>query len=156
VQAFGVKQTNGVIDFKVHLFTRFRRQSLHQAGPSLDLGAQRWVPYLADAQLRYDLAPAGDFLHIVFPQDVSSPADPTPLRAYVPTLNGGFAQVTQIANPNHGGVVVAAKTAVFPCPANVKAGTVYVERIDQAGVPVVPVGSWGVGAAIWPFVPSWN
>jgi len=153
IQAAHVLPANNSDPVRVRLnrHARVRRRSLHENTLGW-VGPDRYVPHPYRANTNVWLAPHGDEMHIIFPYPVGSTANPTTLRAHVPTSNG-VVTVDQIANPTWAGELVRPEVAIFPVPANATAGLVHFEKIISPGVPLIPVNHINRGAYIWPYTP---
>jgi len=139
------------IQVRLSRHARIRRRSLQQT----TLGwtsPERYVPHPSNVHTNIWLAPLGDEMHIIFPTEVGTLANPTLIRAWVPTSNGLVA-VAQTPNPILFGEVVRPEVGIFQCPPDTIAGTAYFERLDNLGVPFEPLGHFERGAFIWPFTP---
>jgi hypothetical protein len=147
VQAAHIKTASGgEVEVRISRSSRIRRLSLHQF-EQWPLGPSRFVPQPTNDQINIYLAPRGDFLHIEFPVAVGTLANPTTLRAYVPTTNG-LAIVDQVANPTSGGTVTKPYVGIFPCPSDTIDGLLYIVQVSNPGQRLAPLGHYGRAAVI--------
>jgi hypothetical protein len=154
IQAVHIKpptNNGGEIEVRLGRHGRVRRRSLHE-GTLGWVGPDRYAPHPFRADVNVWLAPTGDSMHIIFPVEIGSLANPTTVRAYVPTSNGVVA-VDQVANPIFEGQLLRPNVGIFPCPPGITTGIVLFERISEPGIPVAPIGHINRGAYIWPFTP---
>lgn len=153
IQAAHIKPptSTGPIQVRLSRHARIRRRSLQQT--TLGWAApDRYVPHPGNVHTNIWLAPLGDELHIIFPVEVGTIANPTLIRAYIPTSNGLVA-VDQTPNPLLLGAVVRPEVGIFQCPADTIAGTAYFELLTEPGIPFEPIGHFERGAFVWPFTP---
>jgi hypothetical protein len=157
VQAAHIKPaTSGPgYDIRLTRHARIRRLSLLQLeGPWLAIkGKARHVPHPCNAEANIYLAPRGDEMHIVFATAVGTLANPTTLRAYVPT-SSGVAIVDQTANPILLGVLLRPEVGIFQCPPGMITGVVQFEQVSNPGIAFPPLGPIDRGAYIFPFTTS--
>lgn len=150
VQAAHVSTTEGEVEVRVSRSSRIRRRSLLEAS-RWPFGPSRSVPMPTNSAVNIYLAPRGDFLHLEFPVDVGTLANPTTLRAYVPTTNG-LVLVDQVANPTYGvgdeEELLKPHVGLFPCPSNAITGTLYIEQVSNPGARFAPLGHYGYAAKI--------
>tara|TARA_R110002072_G_scaffold269079_10_gene428335 strand:+ start:6026 stop:7228 length:1203 start_codon:yes stop_codon:yes gene_type:complete len=146
VQAAHLTSVGNEVEVRISRHSRIRRRSLHQ----LDLwpfGPSRFVPLPTNEAVNLYLAPRGDFLHIEFPVAVGTTANPTTLRAYVPTTNG-LVIVDQVSNPLWEGELMKPHVGIFPCPANAVDGICYIDEASNPGQRFAPLGHYGNAALI--------
>jgi len=154
IQAAHITPSSGgnSIEVRISRHARVRRRSLQEMLVAGWTGPDRYAPHPLNANINIWLAPTGDAMHVIFPREVGTLADPTTVRAYVPTTNG-LVTVQQTANPIHEGALVRPEVGIFQCPPDMVPGVAYFELITEPGVPLKPVGTYNQGALIWPFTP---
>ncbi|MFT4515125.1 MAG: hypothetical protein ACI91B_003838 [Planctomycetota bacterium] len=147
VQAAHVKpSTSGEVDVRIGRYARVRRRSFGQTG-GWPYGPSRYVPDPTSPSGYIYLAPRGDFLHLEFPVEVGTLANPTSLIAYVPTTTG-LVIVNQVANPTWLGDLLKPKVGIFPCPANAVDGIMFIAKAATPTQRFAPDGHYGNAALI--------